>query len=82
MVPMFGLAPHFRLETDPKMTIVEVLCPMFAVTDNHHTVCLTINHPKNLDNIFIPKTLEKQCAKNKAVKKDIDEWICRAESME
>ncbi len=46
------------------------------------TVCLTINHPKNLDNIFIPKTLEKQCAKNKAVKKDIDEWICRAESME
>jgi hypothetical protein len=38
--------------------------------------------PKNLDNIFLSKTLEKQCAKNKAVKNDIDAWICRAESME
>ena len=38
--------------------------------------------PVELDNVFLPKTLEKQCAKNKAVKKDIDEWICRAESME
>ena len=56
---------------------------IFAVRyrENHHTVYLMIDYPKNLDNIFIPKTLEKQCAKNKAVKKDIDEWICRAESM-
>ena len=35
----------------------------------------------NLDYIFCPKTLEKQCAKDKAVKKNIDEWIDRAESM-
>ena len=43
---------------------------------------LMIDHPTILDNIFIPKMLEKQCAKNKAVKKDIDEWIDRTESME
>jgi len=36
----------------------------------------------NLDNVFIPKSLEKQSAKNKAINKDIDEWIDRAESME
>lgn len=36
----------------------------------------------DLDNIFIPKPLEKQCAKNKAIKKDIDEWIYGLESME
>ena len=54
----------------------------FQLVSNHHAVCLPINHPENLDNIFIPKTLEKQSAKNKAVKKDIDEWICWAESME
>ena len=36
----------------------------------------------NLDDIFIPKSLNKQSAKNKAVKKDIGEWIYVAEFME
>jgi hypothetical protein len=28
-----------------------------------------------LDNVFIPKTPEKQCTEDKAIKEDIDEWI-------
>jgi len=57
-----------------------VQCLQF-VTDNYHSVFMTINHPKKLDNIFIPKSLEKQYAQNKAVNKNIDEWINRAESI-
>lgn len=40
-----------------------------------------INHPKKLDDIFSPKTFEKQYAQDKAVDKNIDEWIGRTESM-
>ena len=45
----------------------------FQLVSNHHAVCLPINHPENLDNIFSPKALEKQYAQNKAVGKNIDE---------
>jgi hypothetical protein len=37
---------------------------------------------KVLDNIFIPEPPEKHGTKNKAVQKDIDEWIEGAESLE
>ena len=36
---------------------------------------------QSLDNVFIPKSLDKQCTKNKAINNDIDEWIDRAETM-
>jgi len=37
--------------------------------------------PKKIDNIFIIEALEEQYAKNKAVNKDIYEWINSTESM-
>ena len=43
---------------------------------------LKVSHSANLDNVFIPKTMEKQCAKNEAIYKDIDEWIYGSKSME
>ena len=75
-IPMIGHYP--RLKTRASSVILDtredVPISVLGVDQKYSLSC-------DLDNIFMPKSLEKQCTKNKAVNKDIDEWIDRTDSL-
>ncbi len=64
--------PHRKAWKCHKSSMLQA-CPTIISYSNNRAI--------NLDNIFMPESLEKHYAKNQTINEDIDEWIDRAESM-